>query len=107
MEDKTEQDIIEEADCERGEILGDDPLLEKLKFDSNLDLSLEEQKEASMKFLREYRNGLLETARAPYQAKLLAPARAEDDECGSGVAVHYGTIVVGCGGSGKTHVFLV
>ncbi|KAL7530334.1 hypothetical protein ACHAWF_003344, partial [Thalassiosira exigua] len=50
------------------------------------------------------RNG----ARWTHHAKLLASVREEDDRCGHRVAVHDGTVVVGCKGNrSKAYVFSV
>ena len=75
--DEAEKDIIEDANRERDEIIEMEPLLEKLKFDFNSDIPLEEQKAAGMKFLHEHCQEFLKTAKAERREKVKAEKEAQ------------------------------
>jgi hypothetical protein len=48
----------------------DEPLLAKLMLDFNSDVSLEEQKEAGMRYLRNHCQGIIETAKVERQVRM-------------------------------------
>ena len=75
--DEAEKDIIEDANRERDEIIEMEPLLEKLKFDFNSDIPLEEQKAAGMKFLHQHCQEFLKTAKAERREKIKAEKEAQ------------------------------
>ena len=75
--DEAEKDIIDNANRERGEIIEMEPLLEKLKFDFNSDIPLEEQKAAGMKFLHQHCQEFLKTAKAERREKVKAEKEAQ------------------------------
>jgi len=68
--DETEKAAITDANRERDEIIEMEPILEKLKLDFNSDVSLEEQKEAGMKFLRQHCQDFIETAKSERAARV-------------------------------------
>jgi len=68
--DETEKAAVADANRERDEIIEMEPILEKLKLDFNSDVSLEEQKEAGMKFLRQHCQDFIETAKAERVVRL-------------------------------------
>mmetsp|Transcript_6805 Transcript_6805/g.15512 ORF Transcript_6805/g.15512 Transcript_6805/m.15512 type:complete len:1196 (-) Transcript_6805:237-3824(-) len=86
--DEAEQDIIEDANREREEMIEMEPLLETMQFDFNSDTSLEDQKDAGMKLLRKHCLEFVESAKTERLVRVehareahLARLKNEEDAC--------------------------